>query len=178
MIIKLLIIFILIKNQILKNQEQNLKIIPNKEITIVENNIISKKKLDEEEQPIGYLEIDAINLYKELYNISSKHNNIEENVTILKESSNPENKDSLIILAAHSGEGKIAYFNNLNKLKINDKIKFIYYNKEYIFKVTNIFEQDKIGYININKKEESQLILTTCSISNKNKQLIIESTKI
>ena len=51
------------------------------------------------------------------------------------------------------------------------------YKKEYIFIITNIFEQDKNGYINIVKNNKSQLILTTCSTINKNKQLIIESTK-
>ncbi len=90
-------------------------------------------------------------------------------------SKDPLSKDSLIVLGAHSGIGKIAYFNDLDKLKINDEIKLIYYNKEYTYIITSISTQEKNGHINISKKDTSQLILTTCDKENKNKQLIIES---
>lgn len=146
------------------------------EITVIESTIDKQTKITPEEQPIGSIIIPNINLHNKLYNITNKHNNIEENVTILKSTNNPSNKESLIILAAHSGQGKIAYFNDLNKLKLNDEIILHYYNKKYIFTVSNILEQDKNGYIDIQKQDISQLILTTCSTKNKNKQLIIEST--
>lgn len=126
------------------------------------------------ENPIGYLSIPSINLKNNFYKFTSKHNNIEENITIIKDSKNLNNKDSVFILAAHSGSGKLAYFNNLNKLNLNDEINITYYNIEYTFIVSKIFEQPKQGYINIQKKEYSQLILTTCSPTNNEKQLIIE----
>ena len=84
---------------------------------------------------------------------------------------------SIIVLAAHSGTGRNAFFKDLNKLNINDTINLTYTNNHYTYKVINIFEQDKSGYITINEKEYDQLFLTTCSY-NKNKQLIIECKKI
>ena len=52
-----------------------------------------------------------------------------------------------------------------------------YKGKEYPYIVTNIFEQEKKGYINLDIKDESQLFLTTCSKA-PHKQLIIETKKI
>lgn len=136
------------------------------EITIPNINV-SKEK------PIGTLKIKKINLYEDLYDIDSPKNNIEEHITILKESKFPE----LLILAAHSGEGKIAYFEHLDKLKLNDEIEIKYNNKIYIYFVKDIFEQRKNGYININKEDNNQLILTTCSPKHNGYQLIINCIK-
>ena len=174
MLLKLILFLILIKNQQLEPLKKNLN--ANIEAVKINDNInISNIIQLTKESSIGYIKITKINLSNEIYSINSNHNNIEENVTILKSSKNIRSKDSLIILAAHSGEGKIAYFNNLNKLNINDTIELKYYDENYIFEITNIHEQDKVGYIKISKKDESQLILTTCSTTTNNKQLIIES---
>ena len=145
-------------NSIIKNEPPEVE-------TIIEN---------ESDLPIGHISIPSINLKNNLYSPNSKHNNIEENVTILKDSLNLNTNNSIFILAAHSGNGQIAYFNNLDKLNIDDEIEIKYHNKKYTFSVIKIFEQQKKGYINIQKKEFSQLILTTCSKKDKNKQLIIE----
>ena len=88
----------------------------------------------------------------------------------------PDKKNSIMYIAAHSGDGKIAYFNDLDKLKTNDEITIIYKNKKYIYSVKNIWEENKNGYIHINRENEKQLILTTCSKTKKNKQLVINST--
>lgn len=123
---------------------------------------------------LGTLTITKINLLdKPIYNIDSNKNNIEKNITILKESIIEKN-NSIIFLAAHSGTGEHAYFKNLYKLKTNDIIIFKIKNKTYKYKINNITEQEKNGYIKINKNYKDELILTTCS-EHKNKQLIIKS---
>lgn len=126
---------------------------------------------------LGTITINKINLKNNLYNINDTRNNIEENVTILKESVMPDKDNSIIFLAAHSGTGRIAYFERLNELKINDIIKLKLKNKTYYYKIIEIFEKDKDGFIDISKTKENQLVLTTCSPSKKNKQLIINSTE-
>lgn len=172
----IIIIIFIIKLLISFNNKDNIQ-----KNSIINNNIINKethevKSITEPniEIPIGYISIPEINLKKELYNTNSINNNIEKSVTILKDSLNLNDKNSIFILAAHSGNGEIAYFNNLDKLKINDEVEINYLNNKYIFQVNKIFEQQKQGYIKIQKREFSQLILTTCSKKNKNKQLIIE----
>ena len=134
--------------------------------------ITPKKK----EVPIGYLSIDKINLQEELYDINSKKNNIEEHVTILKESSPPSINNSTIFIAAHSGTGKIAYFQNLDKLSINDTIILNYENIVYKYQIKNIWENKKNGSITVPKEKTNQLILTTCSPTKKAYQIIINST--
>ena len=104
------------------------------------------KNIIKYEKPIGKIIIDKININKDLYNISSKKNNVEENITILKESIFPPNPNSIVFIAAHSGNGKKAYFNNLNKLNKNDNIIIEYKQTRYNYVVNNIWETEKNGY--------------------------------
>lgn len=129
------------------------------------------------EEIIGNLIIDKINLDMPLYNIESKNNNIEENITILKESILPPKEKSIVFLAAHSGTSKISYFDDLDKLEINDTIFLTINNTENVYQIKNIYKQKKNGYIHINKENKDQLILTTCDPNNNKYQLIINSTK-
>lgn len=128
-----------------------------------------------EEKPIGKLIIKKINLENDLYSISSKHNNIEENPAILKESIEPAKENSIMFIAAHSGTGKLAFFNELDQLTINDEITLIYKNKTYNYVINKIWEEQKNGYIHVNKESTNQLVLTTCSPTKDKKQLIINS---
>lgn len=90
----------------------------------------------------------------------------------------PTEKNSIIFLAAHSGSGRIAFFKDLNKLKIGDTIELKYKKKIYHYQISNIWEEEKDGYIHVNKTNLKQLILTTCSPERENKQLIINSNLI
>lgn len=126
-----------------------------------------------EEKILGILEIPKINLRKIIYPLTDKQNNVEQNVTILKESILPAEQDSIVFLAAHSGTGTKAFFTRLDELSKKDIIKFTYLNKTYYYEVEIIEEQEKIGTINIPKKEGDYLILTTCSEKDKAKQLVI-----
>ena len=129
--------------------------------------------LHEDSNIIGSIKIDKLNLNENLYKIESEENNVDKHVTILKESIFPENENSIIFIAAHSGIGEIAYFKNLDKIEQNDIINLKLNNKEYNYIVKNTWEEPKNGFININKEKENQLILTTCSPTNNGKQLIV-----
>ena len=116
----------------------------------------------------GTIIINKINLKEELFPIGSEENTIERHVSILKESN-----EDLMIIAAHSGIGPIAYFQELDKLELNDEIILIIENKKTIYKVKEIWEEKKNGYINFNKEKTKQLILTTCSPNKEGYQLVI-----
>jgi len=132
------------------------------------NGIQNKKK---EEAPIGAIKISKINLSQNIYDKNSPLNNVEKNVTILEES----DENDTIFLAAHSGYGNIAYFNRLDELTFGDIIYLTYKNKKLTYEVNTIEEQEKTGKITVTKNKEKELILTTCSKSDKSKQLIITS---
>lgn len=146
-------------------------------IIILNKQDIYKQDTQNKEEIIGNIIIDKINLDMPLYNIESKNNNIEENVTILNESILPPNEKSIIFLAAHSGTSKVSYFNDLDKLKTNDTILLTINNIKNTYQITNIYKQKKNGYIKVNKENTDQLILTTCDPNNDKYQLIINSTK-
>lgn len=146
-----------------------IKIDNKKEILSIDKTIF----INNNDNSIGYLEINKINLKEKLYNINSKENNIEQNITILKESILPDKDNSIMFIAAHSGIGKIAYFEELDELKPNDEIILNINNKTYKYIVKEYWEEKKNGYINVNKESKKQLILTTCSPNKDNYQLII-----
>ena len=120
----------------------------------------------------GKLIINKINLNEELFPIGSNENTIERHVSILKDST-----EDLMIIAAHSGIGPIAYFQELDKLELNDEIILIIEDNKTIYKVKDIWEEKKNGYININKENTKQLILTTCSPNKEGFQLVINCIK-
>lgn len=135
--------------------------------------IIYNHKEKQEEDVIGSLKIESLNINEKLYKIESPENNVDKHVTILKESIFPDKENSIIFIAAHSGTGDIAYFKNLDKINKNDLVTLNINDEIYNYIVKDIWEDPKNGYININKDKENQLILTTCSPNNSKKQLIV-----
>ncbi len=132
---------------------------------------VKKEKDVENIDYIAVLEIPAISLKKGLVPTNSKYNNIKYNIQILNNSINNDDLND-VYLAAHSGNSKVSFFKNLDKLNISD-IAYLYYNKTiYKYMVDEIFEQNKDGTIIIPESKEKRLILTTCS-KDKEKQLII-----
>ncbi len=135
--------------------------------------ITNIEKMLDIEKEIGQIEISKINVKENLYEKSSSKNNVNQHVTILKESIEPNQENSILFLAAHSGSGKVAYFKDLDKLQRNDLITLVYKERTYIYQISSIWEEDKNGYIHVQKENTKQLILTTCSPKHDKKQLII-----
>ena len=120
------------------------------------------------------LEIPNINLKKGLYDIHSKNNTVSKGIQIMKESDMPDVVNGNFILASHSGTGRIAYFNKLNQLKIDDKVYVYYDHIKYTYQIIRINNVVKDGTIEIERlKTNNMITLTTCSQSDKEKQLIL-----
>lgn len=134
----------------------------------ISNNIKPINTSNKNNDIYGMIIINKINLKEELFPINSSENTIERHVSILKDSTK-----ELMIIAAHSGIGEIAYFQELDKLEINDEIILIIENNKNTYKVKDIWEEKKNGYININKENTRQLVLTTCSPNKEGYQLVI-----
>lgn len=122
---------------------------------------------------IGVLSIPKINLKRGLVSPNSYLNNIQYNVQFLKDSSMPDELYGNVILAAHSGNARISYFRNLDKLDVNDEVTIDYNNKTYTYLVVNKYEVEKNGKVNIiRNRTENTLTLITCK-HNTNKQIIV-----
>lgn len=135
------------------------------------------KKQDKEEslknKYIGTIEISKIKLKKGFVDPSSKYNNINYNVTIIKGFDYPDVKNGNFILAAHSGTGSLAYFKNLYKLAVGDKATITYKGKKYNYKIVKIYTQKKQGYLTIYRNvNKTTLTLITCTKDNKKLQTV------
>ena len=122
---------------------------------------------------IAVLKIPKINLEKGLVEKSSKYNNINYGVQILKESDSPDVINGNVILAAHSGTANISYFRNLDRLELGDDAIIYYQGNTYNYKVVKKYDADKTGKINIKRdRNTSTLTLITCR-HNTDKQIVI-----
>lgn len=122
---------------------------------------------------IAVLKIPKINLERGLVSPSSYLNDVNYNIQIVNGSSMPNIENGNLILAGHSGNARISYFKNLNKLEIDDTATIIYKNKEYNYKVVDIYEIDKTGSAEIIRdKNKNTLTLITCKHNTK-KQIVV-----
>lgn len=126
-------------------------------------NKISEEKIKSKSDYFAIIEIEKINLKKELYEVNNPKNNVDINIFVHKNSIFPNN----IILASHSGNGRHAYFKNLFKLKKEDIIKIYNQGKVYKYIIEEIEEQNKTGKLYIKNSLDDRLILITCHKNNK-----------
>lgn len=120
----------------------------------------------------GYLIIPSISMNLIFYYYDDERNNVNQNVTLIK-----SNIENTYILAAHSGHGYLAYFNDLRYLKVDDEIILKFKNQENHYRIKTIRNEIKDGSINI-LNEKNQVILTTCNQVKKGYQLIIEASLV
>lgn len=122
---------------------------------------------------IGMLKIPKINLEKGFVEKTSSYNNVSKNIQILDDSSYPDEEKGNVIIASHSGNSKVSFFKNLDKLVINDTASILYKGKEYKYKLVNSYDVEKTGKVAIYRNlEKTTLTLITCR-KNTNKQIIL-----
>lgn len=134
---------------------------------------VSKEKSTTKDNYKAILKIPKLNLERGFYDSSNTLNNVDYNVTLLEPKTFTNVKDSLLVLAAHSGTSRISYFHNLNLLDSQDKVYIDFANVEYTYEVDKKYEIDKDGTLEIYEQDKGILYLTTCSEENKTKQLVI-----
>ena len=116
------------------------------------------------EEYAGILDIPKINLYKGFYNKASNLNNVKFNLYVLKESDYPDITNGNLIIAGHSGNYNNSYFANLYQLELNDTIIVHYKNKDYTYKITKIYNEEKTGTVRILRdRNKTTLTLITCT---------------
>ena len=126
-----------------------------------------------ENEYLGVLEIDKINLSQGFYDKDNKDNNVSKNVTFLEPSNYPDEKNGNIILVAHSGTSHIAYFKHLYQLNVGDRARVIYKVKTYTYKIENIYYEEKDGEVTIYRDtNKSTLTMITCTKNDDTKQTI------
>ena len=116
------------------------------------------------EESLGVLDIPKINFYKGFYSKTSSLNNVQFNLFVLKESDYPDVVNGNLIIAGHSGNYSNSYFNDLYKLSIDDTVTVHYQGKDYIYKITKIYNEKKTGTVRIlRNRNKTSLTLITCT---------------
>lgn len=121
----------------------------------------------------GILEIPKLNLKRGFLDISSKYNNVAYNITVIQGSTFPDEENNNLILAAHSGNCSMCYFDKLYKLKLGDIAYLYYQNIKYQYKIVNIYQVKKTGEVTIYRdSSKSNLTLITCTNGTNDKQSV------
>ena len=122
---------------------------------------------------LGVLEIPKIGLKRGFYNIDSRYNDIQYNVTLAKGSSLPDVPKGNLILMAHSGDAAISYFAYLHILRIGDYAYVSYNGNKYAYKLVNVYDVPKTGKVKIVRSyEKNTLTLITCTKNNDQAQTV------
>lgn len=186
-IISSICVFKIIENN--QNSKEEEKLITsffdlNKELPKDTNSNESKKeesaRICKQEEYAGVLQIPSINLQRGFYNKYSKKNTVNIGLEVISESQMPNIENSELVIAGHSGNGYLAFFQELNKVEKGSLIYIFYEGIKYTYKLEKTTITDKDGEISVEKDVDSQtLILTTCNPSNRdNEQLILISKLI
>ena len=124
-------------------------------------------------QYIGVLEIPKIGLQRGFVSPDSKYNNVSRNITIVESASLPDVDKGNFILAAHSGNCYVCFFNKLWKLSTGDVANVYYGEFKYIYSVVDIYDVEKTGMVEI-KRDTSKNTLTmiTCTHDSDTKQTV------
>lgn len=97
-----------------------------------------------------------------------KDASVDEDITVLNLNNIPYGN---IIIAGHSGRCEVCYFNDLDRLDVNDLIYFYYENNIYIYNIVSVEEKKKQTFELENYDDTITLI--TCKKSSNNLQIII-----
>ena len=122
---------------------------------------------------VGMLEIPKINLKQGFAAFGSPYNDIDKNVTILPTSVYPDVELGNFILAGHSGQGSLAFFNDLYKLRKGDQAIVYYKNVKYTYEIVDIYQQQKTGVISVYRDyTKNTLTLVTCTNNTDDEQTV------
>lgn len=145
------------------------------DVTVEEKTNTSPKvaSVDYTKHYIGYLSIPKIDFKKGFTDKNNKFNHVNRNIEVIKESDMPDKDKGNLIIAGHSGQGPIAFFKDLYKLKLNDEAFITYENKEYKYVIKDIYYEEKDGTIKlVRNKNKNTLTLVTCTKDNSTKQTV------
>ncbi len=165
-----------------KNEEKLIDVFYEEQEEIEENtNTEEQVETPTEEKPkssskvnyVAVIKIPKIGLEKGLCAKGTYCNNVNRNIQILNESDYPDKEKGNVMLAGHSGSGRVSYFRKLDKLSQDDEVSIFYNGSEYKYKVVNQYDIEKNGTANIVRNaEKNTLTLITCR-HNTNKQIVI-----
>lgn len=146
---------------------------PKEEVETVKEEGIDPTPSDTNYNYIGTLEVPKVGLKKGFLDINSTDNDVDKNIAIMDGSDYPNVNKGNLIIAGHSGTAWNSFFNQLYQLVNGDVIYIYYQNVKYTYQIVNIYEQPKIGTVNVYRDgTNTTLTLITCTKDNNTTQTI------
>ena len=182
LVISLLIIVIYFAYVFIINVQTSMKVNEYIEKTsYIQNENTNQKDTKDIKRKINYtsiLEIPSINLKEGLVDNTRNFNSIKYAVSIDNHSNYP-NINGNFIVYAHSGNGRNAFFRNLVKVNLNEKV-YVYYNGiKYEYEIIDKYDIEKTGKANvIITDKEKYITLITCNQSHKGYQVVLIGRQI
>lgn len=122
---------------------------------------------------IGYLNVPDVNINKGFVALNSPYNHVNYNVMLINGSDMPDVNKGNLILAGHNGSSSVSYFTNLYKLELGANATITYKNKEYTYKLVDVYDVPKVGTVEIKRDgEKNTLTLITCKRNSKTEQTV------
>ena len=122
---------------------------------------------------IGTLEIDKLGLKRGFLDINSPYNNVNKNVTVIENSTMPDVENGNLILAAHSGNCWVCYFDKLHRLSIGDHASVNYNGYAYYYELKNVYNVPKTGTVEVKRDpDKTVLTLITCTHNSDTEQTV------
>lgn len=162
-------------NLLLYEDETPKKVSDNKSLEVEDEEVDANtnEKIKVTYSYIGTLEIPKLKLNKGFLNIDSPYNNVDRNVTVINNSTYPDEENSNLILAAHSGNCSICFFDKLYKLSLKDKATINYKGYKYTYVLKDIYNVKKTGKVEIRRnKKKTVLTLITCTHNSDTEQTV------
>ena len=182
LVISLLIIVIYFAYVFIINVQTSMKVNEYIEKTsYIQNENTNQKDTQDIKRKINYtsiLEIPSINLKGGLVDNTKNFNSIKYAVSIDNHSNYP-NINGNFIVYAHSGNGRNAFFRNLVKVNLNEKV-YVYYNGiKYEYEIIDKYDIEKTGKANVIITDtEKYITLITCNQSHKGYQVVLIGRQI
>ena len=182
LVISLLIIVIYFAYVFIINVQTSMKVNEYIEKTsYIQNENTNQKDTKDIKRKINYtsiLEIPSINLKEGLVDNTKNFNSIKYAVSIDNHSNYP-NVNGNFIVYAHSGNGRNAFFRNLVKVNLNEKV-YVYYNGiKYEYEIIDKYDIEKTGKANVIITDtEKYITLITCNQSHKGYQVVLIGRQI
>lgn len=151
--------------------------VQNNENEIIQSEVIPESYTEEYvvdySKYYGVIEIPKIGLKRGFYNVGSKYNNIQYNVTLVEGSIPPTDGIGNMVLMAHSGDAYISYFAYLYRLNVGDDCYITMNGNQYHYRIVDIHNVGKTGLLMLDwNRSKMTLTLITCTKDSDTEQTI------
>ncbi len=122
---------------------------------------------------IGYLDVPSVNIKRGFTSLDSEYNKLNYNIILVGGSTMPDVKNGNLILAAHSGNCWVCYFDKLYMLSVGDKAAVTYNGYKYTYELKNVYNVPKTGTVEV-RRDPSKTVLTliTCTRGSDTEQTV------